>query len=497
MLFSFSVISAAGAQTPDGDRNVTRELRQVDAFHSVSLGGMLQAVFIQGDLQKVEVETEASQQQEVVLQVKDGVLEIKAQKIRDPRGMKVYIAHPGLKGIKAFGAAELKSQGTLQSDQLSIDASGASEAKLVLNVSSLDLSMEGAASAELSGSASTLTASVGGAADLNAGGLKVSTATVRASGAGSATLDVTDELNADISGAADLDLKAEPARKNIKKSGAAAAAELGDMPRNVKVVTRTRGDSTMVKLGDLDIRVVEGDDSTTVEVGGTRIEISEDGNVAFARERKHRFDGHWGGFYLGINGFMDPDYSLDVPVDYEFLELRMEKSVNVQINFLEQNFNLWGNHLGLVTGLGLEYVNYRFDDDVLLTGKEKTISSIPPQEGFRYDKSKLVVNYLNLPLILEYQTNRFSKSNSFHIGAGVIGGLRIGSHSKNVYDDGNDEKNKVRDDFHLNPLKLESTVHIGWGIVNLYGNYSLTSLFRDGRGPELYPFSVGLTLASW
>ncbi|HRY97973.1 MAG TPA: hypothetical protein P5550_02850, partial [Bacteroidales bacterium] len=59
------------------------------------------------------------------------------------------------------------------------------------------------------------------------------------------------------------------------------------------------------------------------------------------------------------------------------------------------------------------------------------------------------------------------------------------------------QKNKVRDDFHLNPLKAEGTVRLGWGVVNLFANYSFLPLFKEDEGPELYPFSVGLTLSSW
>ena len=113
-----------------------------------------------------------------------------------------------------------------------------------------------------------------------------------------------------------------------------------------------------------------------------------------------------------------------------------------------------------------------------------------------YKKSKLVVTYLTVPLLLELQTNRFTNRNSFHIAGGISSGLRIGSHSKVKFEkpNGGTEKNKDRNDFNLNPFKLDATALIGWGSINLYGNYALIDMFKAGDGPQLRPFSVGIRL---
>jgi hypothetical protein len=111
-----------------------------------------------------------------------------------------------------------------------------------------------------------------------------------------------------------------------------------------------------------------------------------------------------------------------------------------------------------------------------------------------YEKSKLVNTYLTLPLMLEVQTNKHSKANSFHLSAGVVGGWRIGTHAKYVYDDGSRQKDKDRRDFYMNPFKLDAIAKIGWGVLNLYATYSLTPMFQKNKGPELYPFSIGICL---
>jgi hypothetical protein len=129
-----------------------------------------------------------------------------------------------------------------------------------------------------------------------------------------------------------------------------------------------------------------------------------------------------------------------------------------------------------------------------------------------------MVSYMTVPLIFEFQTNNKSRVNSFHIGLGVVGGLRIGTHTKVKFEskhasyqliDANDpsqisptfvsgqQKMKEHSDFYLNPVKLDATARIGWGWINLFATYSLTPMFRENRAPELYPWSVGITLLGW
>jgi len=59
------------------------------------------------------------------------------------------------------------------------------------------------------------------------------------------------------------------------------------------------------------------------------------------------------------------------------------------------------------------------------------------------------------------------------------------------------QKSKVHNNFHMHPFKMDATFTIGWGIVNLYATYGLTSFFKSGKDPVLHPYSVGLLLVGW
>ena len=55
------------------------------------------------------------------------------------------------------------------------------------------------------------------------------------------------------------------------------------------------------------------------------------------------------------------------------------------------------------------------------------------------------------------------------------------------------QKPKQFDSFNINPFRYDAMVRIGWGVINLYATYSMNTLFKEGGGPELYPFAIGIT----
>ncbi|MEI8226032.1 MAG: outer membrane beta-barrel protein, partial [Bacteroidota bacterium] len=139
---------------------------------------------------------------------------------------------------------------------------------------------------------------------------------------------------------------------------------------------------------------------------------------------------------------------------------------------------------------GLNMNNYKFDgNNNILKGTNGIIEELNP--GTSLKKSKLATVYLNLPFMLEIQIP--VDNNHLNIAAGPIGAVKIGSHTKMVYQDG--QKVKINGDFSLNMLRYGTTARIGYENFQLYGTYYITPLFRTGKGPEgndLYPFEIGV-----
>lgn len=463
----------------------------VESFTRLEADGILKVYLMSSDMHKIRVESKSPIDNVFDLEVVDGTMEIESKwntngKSWKQEALKVFISFVELRTIEAKGMVDIESKnGKLKGEKLNLELQGATQTKLDIEVDKLNSEISGAAKLTLSGKARHHTLEASGAANVKAYDLETLSTNAEVSGASMAYVNASEELTGSSDGISQLHFKDKPARLNIDKSGS-----VEEMVRNGISKTHYK-DSVKVKVGKFDVQVIDSD-TTVIKIGRSQISIDNQGNIEVGKDkRKRRFDGHWSGFYLGVNGYMTPDNELSVPEVYEELDLTYEKSINVQLNVFEQNFNLIRERFGLVTGLGFEWDNYRFDNDVLLVEENDGLAFEEPNPDKSYEKSKLVVSYLNLPLFFEFQTNSGNNISSFHIGAGTIGGLRIGSHSKNII---NGNKNKNRNDFHLSPFKLDGIVRIGWGKLNLYTAYDMVPLFKDNKGPELYPFNVGIQL---
>ena len=212
------------------------------------------------------------------------------------------------------------------------------------------------------------------------------------------------------------------------------------------------------------------------------------------RRDRRRFSPHWAGFELGINNYVTSDYSMSLPPELSYMDLNTGKSFNVNINFVQLGIG-FSRHFGIATGLGLEFNDYKFEGNNNITKDEDgVIVPYYPESGIQYEKSKLTTTYLTMPLMLEAQIPVRSRR-TLNIAAGAIGGVKIGSHNKMVYYDGGKQKVKENDDFSLSVLRYGPTVRLGYEGFQVYASYYMNGLFIENKGPELYPFQIGIAFS--
>ena len=530
LLFFFIPIFSLMAQEK-GNGNTIKQERQLSSFDEITVGCAIHLFLTQGEPQSVTVETDENLQERLKTKVSNGKLELSCEKVGNASKMNVYITVPKLTELNADGASTVKSLSPFKTDKLSLyvsgvanvnmdiesgsvfsEISGASNVSLKLKADKVTSEISGASHASFTGMATEQKTEVSGAAVLKALELITDQTDAEVSGAGKASVMARKELNADLSGAGSLtyfdnsDVKKIGkageyhlkfnGMENIKKVVIDEGSESGKKNDENTVVAKSDDNGNVEVTINNDKIVVVTDDSVTVKLGNNSINVDEDGKVKIKHgHKKSKFNGHWSGLELGVNGYLTPNNDFSYPSEYKLLDQKYQKSINVNLNFWEQNINLISNHLGLVTGLGLSWNNYRFEDNVRLNKTDSKLELYSDQtQGVKYEKSKLVNTYLTLPLMLEVQSNSYSKTNSFHLSGGVVGGWRIGTHAKYVYDNGSRQKDKDHSDFYMNPFKLDAIVKAGWGVINLYATYSLTPMFQKNKGPELYPFAIGICL---
>lgn len=397
-----------------------------------------------------------------------------------------YVTVVDLKKIEISGNGNVVADSTLKLNDLKIVISGIGKVILPLEAHRLETNISGKGKITLSGKVAEVDADISGAGNIDASALEVSRLEANISGAGKIEADVKDELDVNISGAGSVSYVNPPAKisKNISGIGKVGTVQTGD--------EKDGGDTTTVNLGDKKIIII-GDDDNDLPI---EIETDHESGTATVRYNKgDKTQAHWAGFEMGFNNYFTSGFDTQLPEGYEFLELNNGKSIAVNLNVFDWKAKILDHNIMFVTGLGVSWNNWRFQNDISLTPNTPLLTGT--FDSIDYKKSKLTASYLTLPLLVEFNSNGYEKK-TFHLSAGIILGYRLASHTKVVYKE-NDKTRKVKtfDDFNLESFRYDATVRIGFRGYTFFASYGLNNLFKKSASPELHPFTFGLTLINW
>ena len=116
-----------------------------------------------------------------------------------------------------------------------------------------------------------------------------------------------------------------------------------------------------------------------------------------------------------------------------------------------------------------------------------------------YKKYKLATTYLEVPLELRYAANPGNFNKSFKAAIGIKVGTMVDAHTKakitrDTQGNGNYSV-RVKDRRDFNATRLAATARVGYGVFSVFATYQLTAFVRDGAGPDIKPYSIGLCIS--
>ncbi len=200
----------------------------------------------------------------------------------------------------------------------------------------------------------------------------------------------------------------------------------------------------------------------------------------------------WSNFHLGLNNVLNSAGKLEPEEGYGNMAISAANSVNFQWDIVSQAMNIYQGKVRLVYGIGIDYNNYRFQKNITLNPDSMPL--LVTEDGINYDKNKLVTQHLNVPVMLNFKLSPKSTEDDVYISAGANFGYLIGSHQKQVWDDGGKKKNKIRDDYSLEQFRVGYEVQFGYKNIVLFGKYFPNSMFKANQGPELRTVSAGILI---
>lgn len=427
-------------------------------FNTISISGSAKVYLRQGNQSTVTI---TGQSNLPGISISNNKLLI-SKVFNDP----VYVVSPSITDIGISGNGEIIMDSLFTIEHLDFDVSGNCKTDLNIKGGTIQLDVSGNYTGDIKGTADKLTVNASGRANVYAENLVVKNCDVNVSGLSKVHIDVKDTLNTRISGKGTVITKSDPVHINTENSG---LARLGD-------ATTPQHDTTKLNFGN-----------TTVLI------IDNDGNYNFnMNEGPRKSSFHWAGVEMGLNNYLNSDNKFEAPDQYGYLKLKTGKAVFVNLNLFSVKWKLYHEYIMLGTGLGFSFRNYYFanQDSILVPDASQVTAAPATQPWF---KNKLAVDYLSIPLMIEFNTSKYNK-NSFHVGGGIVFNAKMGSRVKTKSDD---IKAKAYNDFNVRPVEFDARFQIGYGVLNLFATYSLQDLFRDNQGPELRPMTFGIALAGW
>lgn len=158
-------------------------------------------------------------------------------------------------------------------------------------------------------------------------------------------------------------------------------------------------------------------------------------------------------------------------------------------------------------GVGISSSNIFFDKNYVDIKSTSTTlpfrRSYPGTDSSAFSKFKLTTIFLEAPVELRYYANAANPNKSWKAAVGVKVGTLLKSFTK-----GKDLQNKAGQTVYgnkfiekevnkkfFNTTRLALSARVGYGVFGLQFSYQITQVMKEGFGPEVRPYSIGLTLS--
>lgn len=158
--------------------------------------------------------------------------------------------------------------------------------------------------------------------------------------------------------------------------------------------------------------------------------------------------------------------------------------------------------IGIGAGLGSSNIFFQNTNiDLKSTSALLPFTNVAKQNHF--DKYKLTTLFLEAPVELRFAQNPVTPDKGFKAAIGLKIGTLLKSYTKgkNLVDSSSKTiygRNYIAKEVNkrfLNTTRLAVTGRVGYGNISLDGSYQFTGILRQGAGPAMNAWSIGLTLS--
>jgi hypothetical protein len=158
--------------------------------------------------------------------------------------------------------------------------------------------------------------------------------------------------------------------------------------------------------------------------------------------------------------------------------------------------------ISLGIGLGISTSNIYFKKmNVDLKAASALLPFTPVDSAEHFKKYKLASTFLEVPLEFRFTSRPAEPNKSFKAAVGLKAGTLLNVHTKGktllsaAGTTLNSYTGKENSKRFINGTHFMATARVGYGIFSLFGSYQLNRILKDGAGPAIKLYQVGLTIS--
>jgi hypothetical protein len=153
-------------------------------------------------------------------------------------------------------------------------------------------------------------------------------------------------------------------------------------------------------------------------------------------------------------------------------------------------------------GLGLATDNFYLNKTTVdIAGRSSSSLTFKSVDSAYFKKYKLATTYLEIPVELRFAADPENTNKSWKVAVGGKVGTMLSAMTKGktlLSKNGgtiNNYTEKIKSKRYFNSTRLSVTGRISKGIFGIYGTYQVNNFVKDGAGPDIRPFQIGISIS--
>ncbi len=225
LIAALIVINTIQAQKKiKGNGTLTSVTRTTSDYNTVNFAGSFDYVLVAGKEGQIKIEGEENLLRYIVTEVKNGNLSIKTEKnisLQTSRNHSIKITVPfeTIEGVSLAGSGEVWNESVISTTGFKVSVAGSGNAKLNLDVTSIDARVTGSGELDLNGKTNTLKVTLTGSGEFKGYNIDSKDVDIMVSGSGDAKVNCNGHLKAKVTGSGVIKYKGNPKTEDFKVTG--------------------------------------------------------------------------------------------------------------------------------------------------------------------------------------------------------------------------------------------------------------------------------------